>query len=145
VPVRALWGCRAERIPSRPGDPILTRLWFPRPLQRGEQHFFSSEAVGSNVTTERRAINVEIDHHGIAPGIRSGTTPTNGLTIRIKFDEREIPEAVWFYADVAERERYDRPEPGDDRWITVSPLGEAEHTFTEACQPLANYGLSISW
>jgi hypothetical protein len=63
VPVRALWGCRAERIPSQPGDPILTRLWFPHPLRRGEQHFFSSEAVARDVTTERRAINGEIDHY----------------------------------------------------------------------------------
>ncbi|WP_291409357.1 hypothetical protein [Actinophytocola sp.] len=145
VPVRALWGCRAERIPSRAGEPILTKLVFPTPLRRGEQHYFSSEATANDVDTERRAINVEIDHYGIAPGQRSKTMPTSGLTIRIRFDIAELPDAVWYYADVAERERYDRPEPGDDRWIRVTSLGEAEHTFTDACQPLANYGISIAW
>jgi hypothetical protein len=145
IPVRALWGCRELRIPSRPGEPILTKLVFPSPLRRGEQHYFSSEATASDVDTERRAINVEIDHYGIAPGRRSKTTPTSGLTIRIRFDEAEPPDAVWWYADVADRERYDRPGPGDDRWIKVTPLGEAEHTFTEACQPLANYGISVAW
>ena len=67
VPVRALWGCRAEQIPSTPGEPILTKLWFPRPLRRGELHFFSSEAMAGRIETPRRAINVEVDHHGIAP------------------------------------------------------------------------------
>jgi hypothetical protein len=145
VPVRALWGCRAELLPAHPGEPILTRLRFPRPLRMGERHFFSSEATTSDVTTERRAINVEVDHHGIAPGRRTRSMPVNGLTIRIRFDPDELPDGVWFYSDVAERERYDRPAAGDDRWITVTPLGEAEHTFSEACQPLANYGLSIAW
>ena len=145
VPVRALWGCRAELQPSRPGEPILTRLYFPAPLRRGQQHYFSSEAVAGDVDTERRAINVEVDHFGIAPGRRANAVPTSGLTIRIKFDSDELPESVRWYADVTERERYERPKPGDDRWIVVSSLGEAEHTFDEACQPLANYGLSIQW
>jgi hypothetical protein len=145
VPVRALWGCRAELLPARPGEPILTRLRFPRPLRTGQRHFFSSEATTSDVSTERRAINVEVDHYGIAPGLRRKSLPVSGLTIRIRFDPDELPDGVWFYSDVAERERYDRPAAGDDRWITVTPLGEAEHTFSEACQPLANYGLSIAW
>lgn len=145
VPVRALWGCRAERVPSRPGEPILTRLVFPTPLRRGQQHYFSSEATTGDVDSERRAINVEIDHYGIAPGQRSETMPLGGLTIRIRFDTAELPDAVWWYANIAERERHDRPLPGDDRYIKVTRLGEAEHTFMEACQPLANYGISIAW
>jgi hypothetical protein len=57
----------------------------------------------------------------------------------------ELPDAVWWYADVTERERQTRPTVGDDRWLTVSQHGHAEHTFTEACQPLAHYGVSIAW
>lgn len=147
VPVRALWGCVAERLPSQPGEPVLTKLAFPAPLQRGQRHFFSSEAVAGNaVVTERRAINVEVDHHGIAPGRRlHDAVPIAGLTVRIRFDSAELPEAVWWYADVTERERYSRPAPDEERWVPVSPQGYAEHTFAEPCQPLANYGLSIGW
>jgi hypothetical protein len=147
VPVRALWGCKAERMPSRPGDPVLTRLVFPVPLQRGQRHFFSSEAVaGKRVRADRRAINVEVDHHGIAPGQRlHNVVPVAGLTVRVRFDVDELPEGVWWYADVTERERYTRPEPGDERWVSVSSQGYAEHTFTDPCQPLAHYGVSIAW
>jgi hypothetical protein len=147
LPVRALWGCVAEQVPSRPGEPVLTKLCFPAPLQRGQRHYFSSEAVvGDVVRSERRAINVEVDHYGIAPGQRRhDAVPVAGLTIRVRFDMTDLPEAVWWYADVTERERYTRPEPGDDRWISVSPQGYAEHTFSEACQPLANYGIAFGW
>lgn len=147
VPVRALWGCRAEQLPSEPGEPILTRLWFPRPLKRGERHFFASEAIAGSVESPRRAINVEVDHYGIAPGVRlHDSMPVSGLTIRIIFDEKDLPEAVWHYSNMSERERYQRPvAEGDDRWLKVSSLGHAEHTFVEACQPLANHGVSIAW
>jgi hypothetical protein len=147
VPVRAVWGCTAERLRSRPGEPVLTRLWFPTPLQRGQRHYFSSEALaGDVVNTERLAVNVEVDHHGIAPGQRRhDAVPIAGLTIRVRFDMTDLPEAVWWYADVTERERYIRPEPGDERWVPVSPQGYAEHTFSEACQPLANYGMAFGW
>lgn len=147
VPVRALWGCAAERLASQPGEPVLTRLRFPAPLQRGERHYFASESVaGTAPLVERRAINVEVDHHGIAPGERMhGLVPTQGLTIRVCFDAAEPPEAVWWYADVTERERFRRPDPDDDRWVEVSSQGIAEHTFADPCQPLANYGLSIGW
>lgn len=145
VPVRALWGCKAERLPSAPGEPILTRLWFPHPLRRGDRHFFASEAIAGDVGSPRRAINVEVDHHGIATGRRLyGSMPTSGLTIRIIFDENEIPELVWWYAEATERERYSRPTE-DERWLTTSPHGHAEHTFMQGCQPGANYGLSIAW
>lgn len=147
VPVRAIWGCRAERVPSSPGKPILTLLRFPAALQRGQRHYFSSEAMAGDLAkTERLAINVEIDHHGIAAGKRlHGAMPTSGLTIRVRFDEDDLPDACWWYADVAERERYERPGPGDDRCLTISSQGMVEHTFTEPCQPLANYGVSFGW
>jgi hypothetical protein len=147
APVRAIWGCRAERLRSSPGKPILTRLHFPTPLQQGQRHFFSSEAMADGlVKTERSAINVEIDHHGVAPGKRlHNAVPVSGLTIRVRFDEDDIPEACWWYADVTERERYERPGPGDDRELAISPQGMVEHTFSEPCQPLANYGLAFAW
>jgi hypothetical protein len=149
VPVQAIWGCRTERMPASPGEPVLTKLWFPRPLRRGEQHFFSSEArIAGTVNTARRAVNVEVDHHGIAPGrILNSVIPVSGLTIRVSFDPDDLPDALWWYADVPEQERYIRPRLGeaDDRWVEVTSQGFAAHTFADACQPRANYGLAIAW
>jgi hypothetical protein len=146
VPVQALWGCEAEQVPSAPGEPILTRLHFPAPLLRGQRHYFASEAFARDVDTERHAIDVEVDHHGIAPGRRlHDSLPISGLTIRIIFDKEDLPEALWWYADMTEREKRTRPGTGDNRWITLSPHGHAVHTFSEACQPLARYGVSIAW
>jgi len=70
--------------------------------------------------------------------------PISGLTIRVRFDENDLPETCWWYADVTERERYERPDTSDDRWLTIAQ-GSVEHTFTEPCQPLAHYGVSIGW
>lgn len=146
VPVKAIWGCKAERVPSSRGEPILTRLWFPKELMRGQTHYFSSEAMAGDVVgSDRLAIDVEVDHHGIAPGRRTNSIPTSGLTIRVRFDETELPEAAWWYADVAERERYVRPEPGDHRWLSMTSHGTVEYTFSEPCQPLAHYGVAFRW
>lgn len=145
VIVRALWGCRAERVVSPPGEPVLTRLWFPGALRRGQQHWFSSEVIDQDPKGERRWINVEVDHYGIAPGERlHGTYPIRGLTIRIRFQEDFLPEAVWWYAELTERERYIRPPGGDPHLLTLVANG-VEYTFTQWCQPRENYGLSILW
>lgn len=149
VPVRALWGCRAEFIePSRPGLPAVTRLWFPSPLQRGQKAHFASEALFDEYSTEdRHWIDVDIDHHGIAKGrlLYGGRLPVGGLTIRVRFDEACLPEAVWWYAELNVRERYDRPPPGDHRLLTLVD-SYVQHTFTNhICQPRESYGLAFSW
>jgi len=144
--VRGLWGCHAEHLlTSRVGEPALARLRFPRVLQRGEMHYFSSEAIDEHVTAQRRWVNVEVDHHGIAPGqLLHGCVPISGLTIRIRFDEDFLPEACWWYAEMTERERYERPSEGDPRLLTIVN-GAVEYTFTQKCQPRDNYGVSILW
>lgn len=144
IPVQPIFGCTAKRVPSSRGEPILTRLCFPAPLARGQQHYFSSEALVGDITgSPRLAINVEIDHHGIAPGRRLNSIPVSGLTIRVRFDENDLPDTCWWYADVTERERYIPPDHGDDRWLAMTSQGTVEHTFTAPCQPLANYGVSF--
>jgi hypothetical protein len=146
IPVRALWGCRVEPVvASRAGEPMLTKLRFPKALQREEKHYFSSEAIDENITEERRWVNVEIDHHGIAPGrLWHGHVPIGGLTIRIRFDEAYLPEECWWYAEQTERERRERPALGDPHLLTVTD-GTVQHTFTERCHPRENYGVSILW
>lgn len=146
IPVRPVWGCRAETvIPSQPGGPVLTKLWFPTPLQRGEKHYFSSEAINETLTEDREGINVEVDHHGIAPGqLLHGKIPIGGLTIRVRFDEQHVPETVWWYAEQTERERREPPPDGDPRLLTIVD-GAVEHTFTEKCHPRENYGVSFLW
>lgn len=148
VSVRALWGCRAEPIePLRLGGPTETRLWFPRPLQRGEQHYFASEIIDEEVDEERLWVDVNIDHHGISRGrtLYGQRLPTSGLTIRIRFDKQAVPEAAWWYAEATERERHDRPPPGDERLLEISGP-DLSFTFTQlACQPRESYGIAFVW
>ena len=146
LPVRALWGCEAETgVLSGPGGPHLTWLRFPTTLQRGEQHFFASEAIDENPTYERFWVNVEVDHHGIAPGrLLYGRVPVSGLTIRIRFDKAYLPEVCWWYAEQTERARRIRPPKGDSRYLLI--VGDTlQHTFTEKCHPRENYGISFNW
>jgi hypothetical protein len=144
--VRPLWGCRAETlIPSRPGEPALTKLLFPVPLKRDGKHYFSSEAIDEKLTEERLGVNVEVDHHGIAPGqLLHGRIPISGLTIRVRFDEQDIPELAWWYAEQTERERREPPPDGDPRLLKIVG-GAVEHTFTDKCHPRENYGVSFRW
>lgn len=146
TPVQGLFGCRAERlVASSPGEPLLTRLWFGRPLRQGEKHYFSSEVIDDDLTEERLWVNVEVDHYGIAPGERhNGHVPVSGLTIRIRFDSDHLPEACWAYAEQTERERHVKPPKGDPRWLTLKG-NTVEYTFPGQCQPRENYGVSILW
>jgi hypothetical protein len=146
VPVRALWGCHAEPlVPSRRGEPALTRLRFPRKLRLGEKHWFSSEAIDENVTEERRWVNVEVDHHGIAPGrLHHDRLPVEGLTIRIRFDEGYLPDACWWYEEQTERERRVKPLAGENRLLPLKG-DTVEHTFVHRCHPRGHYGVSLLW
>jgi hypothetical protein len=148
APVQALWGCTAEFIePSRPGRRAVTRLWFPSPLRVGEQAHFASEVIDENITAEREWVDVDIDHHGIAPGrlFYGDRFPVSGLTIRVRFDEGWLPAAVWWYAELNESERYEVPPPGDPHLLTITG-NDVQHTFAGlACQPRESYGLSFSW
>ncbi|MEU4396868.1 hypothetical protein [Kribbella sp. NPDC023855] len=144
--VRAVWGCRAVRLtPRKHGEPVLTRLVFPRSLRMNEKHFFSSEAIDNKLVAEREGVDVEIDHHGIAPGrLIDGVLPVSGLTIRIQFDEGHVPRGCWWHAEQTLGERRALPPKGSDRWLPISGRSIA-HTFIERCQPREVYGISFQW
>lgn len=148
APVHALWGCTAEFVePQRRGRPAVTRLWFPAPLRMGEPVHFASEVVDENITEERHWVDVDVDHHGIARGqlAYGGRVPISGLTIRVRFDRSDLPEAVWWYAELNENERYDKPPAGDSRLLPVAGQ-DVQYTFTDGpCQPRESYGLAFSW
>jgi hypothetical protein len=99
-----------------------------------------------NITAEWDWIDVDIDHHGIARGelMLGGKFPVGGLTIRVRFQEGHLPDAVWWYAEMNERERLDRPPVGDGRLLTISGH-DVQHTFEQHCQPRESYGLSFAW
>jgi hypothetical protein len=143
IPVRPLWGCSAEPLgSSRWGDPALTKLKFPTPLQLGEKHYFASETVKDDAAGQLCWVNVEIDHHGVAPGrLLDGLLPINGLTIRIQFERGYLPEECWWYA---EYDRHVRPGVGDPHVLPIRGNGVV-HTFTQGCQPRGHYGISILW
>ncbi len=144
--VRALWGCRAEPKPaSHPGQPALCRLVFPRTLQKGEKHYFSSEAIDENISAEREGVDVEIDHYGIAPGsLMDGHVPISGLTVRVRFDEGYLPISCWWHSEQTERERHTVPPDDSPRRIPI--MGNSiQYTFPEKCHPRETYGVSFLW
>lgn len=147
IPVRAIWNCRLVASPgAHRGDPVLARLRFGTRLGKGEWYGFSSEAWDEDLDQERSWINVDVDHHGVAPGVvdeRSGE-PLAGLTIQITFDERCLPEACWWYAEEVDHERLRRPPDGDPRLLEVGN-GFVRHTFSEPCHPREGYGIAFRW
>lgn len=142
VPTHALWGCRAERAHGHAG----TRLWFPRPVGRGEQvHFVSEVVYDHNQGDSLGWHNVDIDHYGIEPGeVRDGLWPVRGLTIRIKFESDSLPSAVWWYAELNESERYVEPPVGNPRRLDIV-CGDVIKTFENPCQPRESYGVAYRW
>jgi hypothetical protein len=143
VPTQALWGCRAQQVVDN-GLPM-TRLWFPGPLRTGEQAHFVSEAVFEVDDNDSQGwIDVKVDHHGIDPGELCGVLPVSGLTIRIRFDSRCLPSAVWWYAEKDERERYVEPSVGSPHRLDVV-YGDVVKMFDQPCQPNGNYGIAYTW
>jgi hypothetical protein len=134
LPVMALWACRRV-ITDHLGDPLLARLRFRRTLRKGERYRFVSEALDGRLEEERKWVNVDIDHHGIAPG---------GLTIQLNFDPKQLPEACWWYAEQLEFERPRRPPDGDPHLLPVGD-GFVRHTFREGCHPREDYGIAFRW
>ena len=142
-PIRALWGCRAENVPD--GRASVTRLWFPRPLEKGERAHFLSEAWIEAAEANEGWANVEVDHFGIEAGeLRDGVLPISGLTLRIRFDPDNLPSAVWWYAELNERERYTEPPLGSSRRLDVVE-GDVVKTFERPCQPRESYGIAYRW
>ncbi|MEV7044309.1 hypothetical protein [Amycolatopsis sp. NPDC051061] len=136
LPVTALWACRAVASPrEHPGAPVMTRLRFRGTLRKGERYTFVSEALDGQLEEERRWLNVEVDHHGIAPG---------GLTIQLNFDPEHLPEACWWYAEQFEVEQTRQPPDGAPHLLPVGD-GFVRHTFVEGCHPRENYGVAFRW
>jgi hypothetical protein len=146
IPVTALWGCRVVASPgAHPGDPVTARLRFRRTLRRGERHTFVSEALDGELDEERRWLNVDIDHHGIMPGVCApGGKPIAGLTMQINFDENCLPAACWWYAEQLEFERTRQPPDGDPHLLSVED-GFVRHTFLDGCHPREGYGIAFRW
>ncbi|WP_410669330.1 hypothetical protein [Amycolatopsis sp. cmx-4-68] len=146
IPVTALWGCRLVASPgAHPGDPVMARLRFRRTLRRGEWYTFVSEALDGELDEERRWLNVDVDHHGIVPGVCApGGKPISGLTIQINFDEKCLPEACWWYAEQLEFERTRQPPDGDPHLLAVED-GFVRHTFLDGCHPREDYGIAFKW
>jgi hypothetical protein len=132
IPVRALWNCR---LVASPGNPGLAKLRFRRTLRVNEAYSFVSEAIDGHLDEERRWINVQVDHHGVARA---------GLTIRVNFEEDCLPEACWWYAEQLEVERLCRPPTGSTRLLDVGD-GFVQHTFEGCCHPREEYGIALCW
>ncbi|MEU4247570.1 hypothetical protein AB0F15_09185 [Amycolatopsis sp. NPDC026612] len=146
IPVTALWACRVVTSPGvQPGDPVRARLRFRRPLRQDERYAFVSEALDGELAEAREWINVDVDHHGIAPGVCAPDgRPVAGLTVQIVFDEKDVPEVCWWYAEQTEYERRCRPPDGDPHQLAVED-GFVRHTFIGGCHPRECYGIAFRW
>ena len=149
VPTRAIFGCRAHDLTVPGSTKQMTLLIFPRPLLEGEQVYFTSEVVFGPQTGnvgDPDWINVDVDHFGIGRGQfdASGLRPTRGLTIRVHFDETELPRLVWWYAEADEKERETIPPAGDPRFLELDGC-DVQHTFENVGQPRQNYGIAYTW
>jgi hypothetical protein len=145
APTQALWGCRAEQVTEN-GLPV-TQLWFPRPLIAGERAHFLTEVVheAHEEDGSKGWANVGVDHFGIDRGeLRDGLLPVSGLTIRLRFDRNCLPEAIWWYAEQNDRERYAEPPPDSPRRLDVGS-GDVVKTFDNLCQPRESYGIAYKW
>jgi hypothetical protein len=146
LPVKAIWACRlgAPRT-AQPGDPAPTRLRFRKVLSRGERYCFASETWDDDPEDWQKWINVDVDHHGIAPGaFDEDSRPVRGLTVQVNFDPQCLPDACWWYAEQTALERLRRPPAGDRRLLEVGD-GFVVHTFDEPCQPRESYGIAFKW
>jgi hypothetical protein len=136
LPFAALWACRVVPSPDGyPGSRGAVRLRFRRSLRKGERYAFVSEAVDERLEERHEWVNVDVDHHGIAPG---------GLTIQLTFDPDRLPAACWWYAEQLEFERRCRPPDGDPHLLPVED-GFVRHTFCDGCHPRENYGIAFKW
>ncbi|MFG1646558.1 hypothetical protein ACGFMK_40320 [Amycolatopsis sp. NPDC049252] len=146
VPIKALWACRLEALQGEhPGDPVLAKLRFTKPLKRDQRLTFTSKAFEERSDEEHYWVDVHVDHHGIAPGfLDADGDPSAGLTIRITFDDLSLPESAWWYAEQTDDERMRRPPSGDRHLLPVED-GFVQHTFREPCHPRENYGLGFRW
>lgn len=146
LPVKPIWACRlVTRRGAQLDDVAAASLRFRKVLRRGDRYQFVSETWNDDLENHHCWINVDVDHHGIAPGAADeGGRPVAGLTMQVTFDQFCLPAACWWYADHTERERLTRPATGDPHLIPIGD-GFVEHTFTDACQPRGNYGFAFEW
>ncbi|MFI9449740.1 hypothetical protein [Amycolatopsis sp. NPDC052450] len=136
-PVKAILGCRVETS----ADAVDLR--FPKPLRKGERHEFVSLVCDDDLDGERRWINIDVDHHGIAPGVVDNEGKVKaGLNVSVTFDDH-VPDACWWYTEQTECERVIRPPDGDRRLLEIR-RGVVEHTFAGPCRPREQYGIAFS-
>lgn len=135
--IAARLNCRAGPMRILPGgtrgDTHEVAMLFPAPLAKGNELFFAS-AVTDQVDIEP-LVEVGVTSRGIEAG---------HLKLRIQFDD-ELPEALWWYSECLEDYRLVRPSAESDRFVPISVLGYAEHTFKQAGRYGHRYGLAWAW
>jgi hypothetical protein len=137
VQINAVLNCRAgpKRMNLVNGRAIheVPMLLTDR-LMNGDETFFSTRVSGQK--NKDPIVETVVTNHGVQAG---------GLTMRLQFDRGYHPAAVWWFAECDEFTRTVPPPEGDPRRLSWTTLGYLTHTFQQACQPGARYGLAWLW
>jgi hypothetical protein len=136
--VRARLNCTGGPFAPLPSDrgglTVEREMLFPHTLAPGEKLFFSSEVSGQR--NDVPIVEIQVSGQGIRE---------RGLTLRLQFEQDDQPDAVWWFAECLDSERFRRPPDGDGRRLTPSWNGYVEHTFSQAGKPSMKYGVAWAW
>lgn len=152
VDVRALLNCQAEPVKVVAASTAFQitecNVKFPKALKKGESFFFATETIHLEADTDDTPmLEVQVTSQGVAAGVATEAgVASRGLTIRLQFDQAAAgPQALWWYANIGDLQRFDCPDDEDPRRLDWTVHGFAEHTFAGPCIPFSRYGVAWQW
>lgn len=143
VLIRPLLNCRAEpdsmrRIRDETGVRYVLSVKAPHALKKGETWYMATQVVHQEGANDLPLVGVTVTSHGITGG---------ALTLRIQYQVGSLPDAVWWYADCLDDERWVRPPAGAKERLEgqITQCGFLEWTYPEFCKPRSKYGIAWEW
>ena len=110
----------------------------PHSLAKGESWYMATQVVHQDGANDLPLVGVTVTSHGIARA---------ALTLRIQYEVGSLPDAVWWYADCLDDERWVKPPEGARERLDgkITECGFLEWTYPEMCKPRSKYGIAWEW
>jgi len=113
---------------------LMTEMYFPEPLQDGEDVFFASLVRSEGEGPALPLVYIQVTSHGIV-----------NLQMRLQFHPNATPRACWVYRGGQEPDRESAPSADEhDRWRKPTSLGYVEHV-AQNCTPGFYYAVGWTW